>query len=39
MAELIKYVGPEGTRVVVQIPDPEPVKKPAKKKAAPKKKK
>ena len=40
MAEVIKYVGPEGRRVVVQVPDPEPVKKPAaKKKAAPKKKK
>lgn len=40
MAEVIKYVGPEGRRVVVQVPDPEPAKKPAaKKKAAPKKKK
>ena len=39
MAEVIKYVGPEGRRVVIQVPDPEPAKKPAKKKAASKKKK
>ena len=39
MAEVVKYVGPEGRRVVIQVPDLEPVKKPAKKKAAPKKKK
>ncbi len=38
MPEVIKYVGPEGTRVVVQVPD-EPKKPAAKKKAAPKKKK
>ena len=40
MPSEIKYVGPDARRVVVNTPDPEPVKKPAaKKKAAPKKKK
>lgn len=40
MPEVIKYVGPEGRRVVIQTPDPEPVKakKPARKKAAKKEK-
>tara|TARA_R110002051_G_scaffold15110_3_gene47719 strand:- start:132 stop:248 length:117 start_codon:yes stop_codon:yes gene_type:complete len=38
MAEVVKYIGPEAVRVVIQVPD-EPKKPAAKKKAEPKKKK
>ena len=37
MAEIVKFVGPEGIRTVIQVPDPKP--KPVTKKAALKKKK
>lgn len=40
MSEKIRYVGPNAHPVVIKVPEPEPVKKPAaKKKAAPKKSK